>query len=69
MGVDRHLLGLKLCAQPGETHAIFSHPIFAKSSKWQLSTSALISGGNLHRNPKILLEVLDSVRFILMGMV
>ncbi len=47
MGVDRHLLGLKLCMQQGESHPIYSHPIFAKSSKWQLSTSALFSGERL----------------------
>ena len=47
MGVDRHLLGLKLCMQQGESHPIYTHPIFAKSSKWQLSTSALFSGERL----------------------
>lgn len=47
MGVDRHLLGLKLCMKPGESHEIFTHPIFSKSSKWQLSTSALFPGDRL----------------------
>lgn len=46
-GVDRHLLGLKLCLEQGESHSIYTHPIFAKSSKWQLSTSALFSGERL----------------------
>ena len=31
----------------GESHPIYSHPIFAKSSRWQLSTSALFSGERL----------------------
>ncbi|KAI8897824.1 acyltransferase ChoActase/COT/CPT [Globomyces pollinis-pini] len=43
-GCDRHLLGLKLCLKEGESHEIFTHPVFAKSSKWQLSTSALFPG-------------------------
>jgi carnitine O-acetyltransferase len=40
-GVDRHLLGLRCVMKPGETSTIFTHPVFAKSQKWQLSTSAL----------------------------
>lgn len=47
MGVDRHLLGLKLVMEQGESHPIYTHPIFSKSSKWQLSTSALFSGERL----------------------
>ena len=43
MGCDRHMLGLKLVMEKGESHEIFTHPVFAKSSKWQLSTSALFS--------------------------
>ena len=43
-GVDRHLLGLRLCMKSGEKADIFTHPLFAKSSKWQLSTSALFAG-------------------------
>jgi carnitine O-acetyltransferase len=46
-GVDRHLLGLKLCLKEGESHEIFTHPVFAQSQKWQLSTSALFSGDRL----------------------
>lgn len=42
MGCDRHLLGLKLCMKPGESHELYNHPIYAKSSHWQLSTSGLI---------------------------
>lgn len=44
LGVDRHLLGLRCVLEPDESHAIFNHPLFAKSSRWQLSTSALLSG-------------------------
>ncbi|KAI8906057.1 acyltransferase ChoActase/COT/CPT [Gorgonomyces haynaldii] len=47
-GVDRHLLGLRLVLKDKETHPIFTHPLFARSSKWQLSTSALFSGDNIH---------------------
>ena len=47
MGVDRHLLGLKLVMEQGESHPIYTHPIYAKSSKWQLSTSGLFSGERL----------------------
>jgi carnitine O-acetyltransferase len=44
-GVDRHLLGLRMVLQPGETkHPLFTHPSFSKSSTWTLSTSALFSG-------------------------
>lgn len=39
--MDRHLLGLRLCLQGTEKHQLFSHPLFSKSSRWQLSTSAL----------------------------
>lgn len=40
-------MGLKLCMREGEQHSIYSHPIYAKSSKWQLSTSSLFSGERL----------------------
>jgi hypothetical protein len=30
--------------KPGETHALFTHPLFSKSQEWLLSTSALFSG-------------------------
>lgn len=43
-GVDRHLYGLKKLIKEGEeTPAIFTDPIFAKSSHWELSTSQLTS--------------------------
>ncbi|KAJ3315513.1 hypothetical protein HDV04_003055 [Boothiomyces sp. JEL0838] len=47
-GCDRHLLGLKLCLKPGESHPIFTDPAFAKTSKWQLSTSALVQSERLY---------------------
>ncbi|KAF0702512.1 hypothetical protein AaE_015884 [Aphanomyces astaci] len=40
-GVDRHLLGLRLCLQPGESAALFDDPVFALSKYWQISTSHL----------------------------
>lgn len=40
-GVDRHLLGLKLVMQPNESTPVFTHPLFAQSQKWRLSTSGL----------------------------
>ncbi len=45
-GCDRHLLGLQLLLQPGEEHAIFKDPLYAKSKKWLLSTSSLSAGYN-----------------------
>jgi carnitine O-acetyltransferase len=33
--------------QSGESHALYNHPVFAQSSKWLLSTSALLSGDSL----------------------
>ncbi|KAG0304234.1 hypothetical protein BGZ98_005775 [Dissophora globulifera] len=45
-GCDRHLLGLRLCLQAGETHGLFQEPIFAKSSSFLLSTSGLFAGDN-----------------------
>jgi len=41
-GVDRHLLGLRLCIKDGETKpAIFSDPAYSKSCHWSLSTSQI----------------------------
>jgi len=41
-GVDRHLFGLRKMIQPGETApALFSDPLFLRSSYWVLSTSAI----------------------------
>ncbi|KAF8924500.1 acyltransferase ChoActase/COT/CPT [Dissophora ornata] len=45
-GCDRHLLGLRLCLQPNESHALFQEPIFSKSSSFLLSTSGLFAGDN-----------------------
>ncbi|KAJ3745338.1 carnitine acetyl transferase [Lentinula detonsa] len=43
-GIDRHLLGLKkLLAESEEAPALFSDPVFARSSYWILSTSAIFS--------------------------
>ncbi|CAH7667076.1 carnitine palmitoyltransferase II [Phakopsora pachyrhizi] len=43
-GVDRHLLGLKLCLKPGEELPnLFKDPIFNQSNHWILSTSTLPS--------------------------
>ncbi|EAU90258.2 carnitine acetyl transferase [Coprinopsis cinerea okayama7 len=43
-GVDRHLFGLKKLLQPGEeTPALFTDPVFSRSSYWVLSTSAIFS--------------------------
>ncbi len=42
MGVDRHLLGLLLSAKEGETiPSLFSHPLYARSKTWRVSTSHL----------------------------
>ncbi|KAF9113171.1 hypothetical protein BGX27_002076 [Mortierella sp. AM989] len=43
-GCDRHLMGLRLCLQQGESHALFQEPIFTKSSSFLLSTSGLFAG-------------------------
>ena len=41
-GVDRHFLGLSMCAQEGEQlPALYSDPVFARSKKWRVSTSNL----------------------------
>ncbi|KAI0940904.1 hypothetical protein AcV7_003152 [Taiwanofungus camphoratus] len=44
LGVDRHLLGLKKALREGEPlPALFSDPVFLRSSRWVLSTSAIFS--------------------------
>jgi len=44
MGIDRHLLGLKLSLKEGEeVPALFSDPVYVRSSRWTLSTSAIFS--------------------------
>ena len=41
-GVDRHFMGLSLCAGEGESlPALYSDPVFARSKKWRVSTSNL----------------------------
>jgi len=47
-GCDRHLLGLRLLLREGESHPIFTEPIFAKSQEWILSTSCLNAGNRLN---------------------
>lgn len=42
MGVDRHFLGLLLSVKDGEeAPALYSHPLYAKSKTWRVSTSHL----------------------------
>ncbi|KAJ3398304.1 hypothetical protein HDV05_002627, partial [Chytridiales sp. JEL 0842] len=43
-GVDRHLLGLRMCMQPGEDCALYKDPMYARSQHWDLSTSGLFPG-------------------------
>ncbi|KAF9100293.1 hypothetical protein BGX23_000056 [Mortierella sp. AD031] len=45
-GVDRHLMGLRLCLQSGESHGFFQEPVFGKSAAFLLSTSGLFAGDN-----------------------
>lgn len=41
-GVDRHLFGLSMLVQPGEeSPSLYSHPLYARSKRWQVSTSTL----------------------------
>ncbi|OJA09549.1 hypothetical protein AZE42_01146 [Rhizopogon vesiculosus] len=43
-GVDRHMLGLKLCLKEGEpVPELFSDPVYKRSGNWVLSTSAVFS--------------------------
>ncbi|KAJ1973529.1 Carnitine O-acetyltransferase mitochondrial [Dimargaris xerosporica] len=43
-GIDRHLLGLRMCLLPNETKpAMFEEPVFSHSCHWRLSTSQLSS--------------------------
>ncbi|KAJ3101205.1 hypothetical protein HDU96_010082 [Phlyctochytrium bullatum] len=46
-GVDRHLLGLRMCMKSDEERKeaeIFKDPMYARSSHWNLSTSGLFPG-------------------------
>ncbi|KAG0282542.1 hypothetical protein BGZ96_000375, partial [Linnemannia gamsii] len=45
-GIDRHLMGLRLCLQAGESHGLFQEPVFGKSASFLLSTSGLFAGDN-----------------------
>ncbi|KIJ55759.1 hypothetical protein M422DRAFT_240375 [Sphaerobolus stellatus SS14] len=43
-GIDRHLLGLRMSLREGETAPeVFSDPVYTRSSRWTLSTSAIWS--------------------------
>jgi carnitine O-acetyltransferase len=46
-GIDRHLLGLRVCLRNNESHPIFQHPTFINSGKWDLSTSQLFTSKRL----------------------
>jgi len=43
-GCDRHLMGLRLMLQPGESSPLFDDVLFSKSQEWKLSTSGLSAG-------------------------
>jgi len=43
-GIDRHLLGLRLVMQDGESSALFDDEMFQRSQRWRLSTSGLSAG-------------------------
>ena len=43
-GSDRHFMGLKLMMREGESHPLFSDPLFQESQDWVLSTSGLSAG-------------------------
>lgn len=45
-GCDRHMMGLRLCMQAGESHGLFQEPVFARSAAFLLSTSGLFAGDN-----------------------
>ncbi|KAG0709305.1 acyltransferase ChoActase/COT/CPT [Suillus ampliporus] len=43
-GVDRHMLGLKLCLKEGEpVPEVYNDPLYKRSGNWALSTSAIFS--------------------------
>ncbi|KAJ3080120.1 hypothetical protein HK102_003282 [Quaeritorhiza haematococci] len=46
-GVDRHMLGLRMCLKPGERHEIFEDPVFKESTTFRLSTSGLFPSKNI----------------------
>ena len=47
-GFDRHLLGLRLNMQKGESHPLLEDPLFAESQSWKLSTSGLSAGDRFY---------------------
>ena len=40
LGVDRHLFGLQQMLRPGEAASLFEDPMYGRSKRWELSTSA-----------------------------
>ncbi|KAG0238321.1 hypothetical protein BGW42_005554 [Actinomortierella wolfii] len=47
-GIDRHLMALRLCMQPGESHELFKQEVFGKSASFLLSTSGLFAGDDFY---------------------
>ena len=47
LGIDRHLMGLKVLLRPGETHQLFEDEMFGKSQEWKLCSSGLTSGATM----------------------
>jgi carnitine O-acetyltransferase len=43
-GVDRHMLGLRMCLKPGESQEFWEDALYKVSGTWVLSTSALFAG-------------------------
>lgn len=43
-GVDRHLMGLRLCLGKAESHPLFTDPVIQQSTTFRLSTSGLSDG-------------------------
>jgi carnitine O-acetyltransferase len=54
-GIDRHLLGLKICLKPNETHEIFYSALIAKGTYYRLSSSSLSEGNGYEYNSRRLL--------------
>ncbi|ORX37603.1 acyltransferase ChoActase/COT/CPT [Kockovaella imperatae] len=47
LGIDRHLMGLKVLLRPGETHQLFEDEMFGKSQEWKMCSSGLTAGGTM----------------------
>ncbi|EJU03250.1 acyltransferase ChoActase/COT/CPT [Dacryopinax primogenitus] len=43
LGVDRHLLGLRMVLRPSESHPFLDSPLMQKTKNWEMSTSQLSS--------------------------